>query len=206
MAPPKRKSYNDLLLEKYKDFLGKAKLETLLGRLSSSEQLAGKWEQVITSRTTSLFGTGPTSTSVRATYTSNEDGSIGVLNEAYDANFKKVSIKGISKAFDDNVPTFRTVEFGKNDQKGNYWICYATRSGRTFIVAAPLVVKFQGKPFVVTNTLAHYVLTKDREGFWNSDEERQATLKALKGFGFNNYFNKPVATGLSLKHDVGGPP
>ena len=200
MAPPK-KSYDDLLLERYKDFLGKEKLETLLKRLSSSEQLVGKWKQVCTSRTTGLFGTGVTSSSVQATYTKNDDGSIRVLNEAYDANFKKVSIKGISKAFDKTIPTFRTVEFGSNNRKGNYWICHATPSGKTFIVAAPLVVKFLGKPFVVTNKFAQYVLTKDAGEFWNSDEERKSTFKALKRLGFTGFFNKPHATGLSLKHE-----
>jgi hypothetical protein len=204
MAPAK-KSYDDLLLEKYKEFVGKKELETLLGILSSSEQLLGKWQQVLTSRSTGLFGTGLTSSSVQATYTKNDDGSIGVLNEAYDANFKKVSIKGTSKAFDKKIPTFRTVEFGSNNRKGNYWICHATPSGKTFIVVAPLVVKFRGKPFVFINTFAHYVLTKDAEEYWNSDEERKSTFKALKGLGFTRFFNKPLATGLSLKHDAPAP-
>ena len=176
-------------------------MDTLLRRLSSSEELVGKWQQVLTSRSTGLFGTGLTSSSVQATYTKNDDGSIDVFNEAYDANFKKVSIKGISKAFDENVPTFRTVEFGGNNQKGNYWIIHATPSGRTFIVVAPLVLRFLGKPFVVTNTFAQYVLTKDSAAFWESEEERKLTFRALKNFGFDRFYNAPLATGLSLKHE-----
>lgn len=196
----RKKSYNDFLLEKYKQFVGKKKLDTLLKRLSSSEQLVGTWQQVCTSPTTALFGTGPTYTSVQATYTSNDDGSIGVLNEAYDANFKKVSIKGTSKAFDKKIPTLRTVEFGGNNRKRNYWICYATPSGKTFIVAAPIIVRFRDKPVVFTNTFANYVLTKDSAEFWNSDEERKSTFRALKKLGFTRFYNKPLATGLSLKH------
>jgi hypothetical protein len=199
MAP--KKSYNDLLLEKYKAFMGKERLEILLSRLSSSERLVGTWQQVLTSRTTALFGTGPTYTSVQATYTSNDDGSICVLNEAYDATFKKVSIKGTSEAFDEKVPTFRTVKFRNNNQRGNYWITYATPSGRTFIVVAPIVIKILGKPRVVTNTFAHYVLTKDSAQFWDSDEERKSTFRALKSFGFTSFYNKPIPTGLSLKHE-----
>jgi hypothetical protein len=200
MAPAK-KSYNDLLLEVYKEFVGKKELDTLSKRLSSSQQLVGTWQQVLTSRSTGLFGTGLTSTSVQATYTSNDDGSISVLNEAYDANFKKVSIKGTSEAFDADVPTFRTVKFPNNNRQGNFWIAYATRSRRTFIVVAPLIVRFRGKPFVFTNTFAHYVLTKDAEEFWNSDEERKSTFRALKKLGFTRFYNKPLATGLSLKHE-----
>lgn len=201
MAPAPKKSYNALLLEVYKEFMGKERLETLLDRLSSSEQLVGTWQQVLTSRSTGFFGTGTTSTSVQATYTSNDNGSIGVLNEAYDAMFKKVSIKGTSEAFYKNVPTFRTVRFKNNNRKANYWIIYATPSGRTFIVAAPIIVRFRGKPLVVTNTFGQYVLTKDREEFWNSDEERKLTFRALKRYGFTRYFNKPLATGVSLKHE-----
>ena len=201
MAPAPKKSYNALLLEVYKKFVGKKELETLLGRLSSSEQLVGTWRQVLTSRSTTLFGTGLPYTSVQATYTSNDDGSISVLNEAYDATFKKVSIKGTSEAFDENVPTFRTVKFCNNNQKGNYWIAYATPSGKTFIVAASIILRFRDKPLVVTNTFAHYVLTKDREEFWNSDEERKLTFKALKKYGFTRFYNAPIATGLSLKHE-----
>jgi hypothetical protein len=200
MAPAPKKSYNALLLEKYKEFVGKERLGTLLGRIRS-EQLVGKWQQVLTSRTTALFGTGPTYTSVQATYTGNEDGSIGVLNEAYDAGFKKVSIKGTSEAFNTDFPTFRTVKFSNNNIKGNYWIIYATPSGRTFIVAAPIVVRVQDKPVVVTNAFGHYVLTKDSAEFWNLDEERNPILRALKHFGFDKYYNAPLATGLSLKHE-----
>lgn len=200
MAPAK-KSYNDLLLEKYKAFVGKKELGILLSRLSSSQQLVGTWQQVLTSRSTTLFGTGPAYTSVQATYTSNDDGSIRVLNEAYDARFKKVSIKGTSEAFDENVPTFRTVQFGNNNQKGNYWIIHATPSGKTFIVGAPIVLRVRGKPLVFTNTFAHYVLTKDSAEFWESEEERKSTFRALKNFGFDRFYNAPLATGLSLKHD-----
>jgi lipocalin len=121
MAPAQKKSYDGLLLEKYKEFIGKERLKLLLSRLSSSEQLVGTWQQVCTSLTTGLFGTGPFFTSVQATYTSNDDGSICVLNEAYDASFEKVSIKGTSKAIDENVPTCRTVVFSNTNQ-GNYWV------------------------------------------------------------------------------------
>lgn len=198
MTPAPKKSYNALLLEVYKEFVGKKELETLLGRLSSSEQLVGTWQQVLTSPTTALIGTGLPYTSVQATYTSNDDGSIGVLNEAYDATFKKVSIKGTSEAFDEDVPTFRTVIF--RNRKGNYWIIYATPSGKTIIVVAPIIARFRDKPFVVTNTFAHYVLTKDSAEFWDSDE-RKLTFKALKKYGFTRFYNAPIATGLSLKHE-----
>ena len=201
MSPAPKKSYNALLLEVYKEFMGKERLETLLGILSSSEQLVGTWQQVCTSRSTALFGTGLPYTSVQATYTSNYNGSIGVLNEAYDATFKKVSIKGTSEAFYKNVPTFRTVRFKNNNRKANYWIIYATPSGRNFIVAAPIIVSFRGKPLVVTNTFGQYVLTKDRDEFWNSDEERKLTFKALKRYGFTRFYNRPIPTGLTLKHE-----
>ena len=164
--------------------------------------LLGKWKQVSTSITTSLIGTGREFSSVEAIYTRNRRGKIRVLNRAYDPDFNKVSIEGEIVQIDKMLPTCLTVAFDSNpDRIGNYWIVYATPSGKTIIVAVPIVVKFLGKPHVITSRFAHYLLTKDSEAFWNLDEERIPALKALKRLGFYAWYNGPRATGMTLRHD-----
>jgi hypothetical protein len=202
MDSAEEKKYNKLIVEKYKEFIGKKNLKTLLRRFDSTDILLGTWKQVSTSLTTSVIGTGREYSSVEALYTRTRRGKFRVLNRAYDPDFNKVSIEGEIVQIDNGVPTCLTVAFDSNlGRKGNYWICYATPSGKTIIVVVPLVVKFLGKPHVITNHFAHYILTRDSAEFWNSDEEREPTFRALKQLGFDIWYNRSRATGITLRHE-----
>ena len=196
------KSYNRLLLEKYKELIGKKNLKTLMKRFDSTDRLLGTWEQVSTSLTTGIIGTGQDYSSVQATYKKNDKGTIRVVNEAYDPELNRVSIQGVIVQIDKNIPTCLTVTFDNNPSRvGNYWIAFATPSGNTIIIMVPLVVKLRGKPYVITKNFAHYVLTQDSEAFWNSPEEHVPTLNALKRLGFVSWYNKARLTGRSLAHE-----
>ena len=197
------KLYNQFLLEKYKELIGKKNLKTLMKRFDSTDRVLGTWEQVSTSLTTGIIGTGPDYSSVQATYKKNDKGKIRVVNEAYDPELNRVSIQGVIVQIDKNIPTCLTVTFDNNPNRvGNYWIVYVTPSGRTIIVAVPLVVNFLGKPHVITKNFAHYMLTQDSEAFWNSPEEHVPTLNALNRLGFVSWYNKARLTGRSLAHEL----
>lgn len=197
------KSYNELLVEKYKELIGKKNLKTLMKRFDSTDRLLGRWEQVSTSLTTRIIGTGREYSSVQATYKKNDKGKIRVLNEAYDPELNKVSIEGVIVQIDKSIPTCLTVTFDSNHKRGgNYWIAFATPSGNTIIIMVPLVVKLRGKPYVITKNFAHYVLTQDSEAFWNSPEEHVPTLNALNRLGFDSWYNKARLTGRSLAHEL----
>lgn len=190
--------YDEAVVEKYKNFVGKKEVKQLT-KMFKPEKFAGKWKQVMCSPSTGFFGSGPNYSSVEAKYTLKKNGLVGVENGAYNIDLNRVGVKGVSGARDEDVPTCRTVKFDnlfKNE--GEYWILYATPSFKTIIVAAPIIIKLFNTPVVITNNFGHYVLTRNRKQFWSSPKEYEHTLDALKKYGFDKLWNKPVATGESF--------
>jgi lipocalin len=185
-----------LVVNQYKKFIGEEELVKLLNLFEKLEFL-GKWEQVLTSRSTGLFGTGITYSSVQATYTPGEDGLVNVKNEAYDDNLKKTIITGVSRARKNSIPTCRTVKFPSLlSPECDYWIVFISNSCKSIIVSAPIIVP--GIPRNITNNFGVYVLTKDRDFFWNSKEEQKDIFDALKKYGFTNFWNKGIFSGESI--------
>lgn len=191
-------TYDKAVVEKYTSFVGKKEVKQLTKRFKA-KKFVGKWKQVMCSLSTSLFGSGPNYSSVEAKYTLQKNGLVGVENGAYDIDLNRVGVKGVSGARDEDVPTCRTVKFDnllKNE--GDYWILYATPSFKTIIVAAPILIKLFNTPLVITNNFGVYVLTRNRKQFWNDTEEYEHTLDALKKYGFDKFWNRPIASGESF--------
>ena len=190
----KMSEYDEAVVKKYEKYVGKKELSKLVGAFDS-KKFAGNWKQVMCSPSTSVLGSGPNYSSVEATYKLKKDGVVSVKNDAYDNDFYRVSITGVSRARDEEVPTCRTVEFNNLfNIEGDYWLIYATPSFKTVIVAAPIMVKIFNRPFVITNNFGFYVLTRNRKHFWSSSREHHNTFHALEKYGFNKPWNKPVAT------------
>jgi hypothetical protein len=182
---------NKFIIEYYKKFIGEKELDLLINKFNNKD-FCNKWEQVMTSRSTGLFGTGITYSSVQATYALNQNGNINLLNEAYDTDFNYVSVKGESEARDNKIPTCRTVKFDKISSKGNYWIIYISSSFNSIIIGAPLIIPFI--PIKISNNFGVYVLAKNTNDFWNSKEETNEIFDALKKYGFEKFWNKPISS------------
>ena len=186
--------YDKVVVKKYKKFVGKKELKILI-RNFSPEKFSGKWKQVMCSPSTSVMGSGPKYSSVQATYNLKKNGLVGVKNDAYDNDLNRVSIKGTSRARDEDVPTCRTVKFNKLfNFEGDYWIIYATPTFKTIIISAPIMIKIFNRPIVVTNNFGFYVLTRNIQEFWNSPEEYEDVFDTLQKYGFTYPWNKPVVT------------
>jgi lipocalin len=187
---------NQIIIEYYKNFVGEKEVENLVKQFNV-EQFCRKWDQVLTSRSTGLFGTGITYSSVNANYSINDDGSVKVVNKAYDTHFEPTIIEGNSVARDDNIPTCRTVIFPSVNVSvpGNYWIIYISPTFDTIIVAAPLILPFI--PIDISNNFGVYVLAKDRNQFWESITESTLVFDVLKKYGFTNLLNSPILSGES---------
>jgi lipocalin len=190
-----KKIENDIIIKYYKNFVGEKELNSLVKQFDINK-FCDKWQQVLTSRTTGLFGTGITFSSVQATYSLNDNGTIDVLNEAYNTNFENIKIKGISEARDNEIPTCRTVKFSTVPLEGNYWIIYISPSFNTIIVAAPLITPIV--PIDISNNFGVYVLTKNRDEFWNSTTETNEVFNTLKKYGFTNFWNEPISSGKTF--------
>ena len=190
----KPSNYDEAVVNKYKKFVGKNELKKL-NSIFTSEKFAGKWKQVMCSSSTSVLGSGPNYSSVQATYKLKKNGLVSVRNDAYDNDFNRDRITGTSRARDEEVPTCRTVKFNNLfDIEGDYWLVYATPSFKTVIVAAPIIIKIFNQPLVITNNFGFYVLTRNIKEYWRSPEEYEVTFDALEKYGFNKFWNKPVAT------------
>lgn len=186
--------YDELVVKKYKKYVGENELRQLL-KLFSAEKFAGVWKQVMCSPSTSILGSGPNYSSVQATYTLKKNNIVGVKNDAYDNYFRRAGITGTSGARDARVPTCRTVKFNNLfDIEGDYWLIFSTPSFKSVIVSAPIILKVFNRPFVIANNFGFYVLTRNRKKFWSSPEEHEAIFDVLKKYKFRNFWNKPVAT------------
>ena len=179
--------------ELYKSFVGADELRTLKKRFSVSK-FTGRWEQVMTSASTQIMGTGLAYSSVNAIYTLLDDGTLKVYNSAYNADIEVVSISGTSKKVN-KLETCRTVKFDNLLFEGNYWLIYVTESHDTVVVAAPVILQLPHAPICITGNFGLYVLTRDRDNFWkNQVSEIQLVLKR---YGFDRWYNRPVVSGVS---------
>ena len=196
----KMSEYDEAVVNKYEKYVGENELKKLVSTFDP-DKFAGNWKQVMCSPSTSVLGSGPNFSSVEATYKLKKDGVVGVKNDAYDNDFYRVSITGASRARDEEVPTCRTVKFNNLfDIEGDYWLIYATPSFKTVIVAAPIMVRIFNRPLVITNNFGFYVLTRKVKDFWSSPEEYENAFNALKKYGFNKFWNKPVATAETFEY------
>ena len=190
--------YSDTsVLQLYKDYLIKNNINIadLTNKfMTNKDSISGVWFQVITNPVTKLFGTGIRYSSVQATYTLHPNGSIGVLNEAFDDNFKKDSIEGISRTRNNDFPTCRTVKFDSMPIEGDFWIVDISPEFDYLIIVGPAVVPLV--PILLYDSFSVYVLARNRDKFWNSDGEQ--VLEKIKKLGFDNFLISPVASGKSL--------
>jgi lipocalin len=188
---------NKIIIQYYINFVGQKEVETLTKQFNINE-FCTKWDQVLTSRTTGLFGTGISYSSINANYSLNDDGTIKVLNNSYDTNFNRSSIEGKSEARDPKLPTCRTVNFPSVSPQleGNYWIIYISPNFETIIIAAPLILPLI--PLEISNNFAVYVLAKDRDKFWSNSQEVSLILDILKKYGFTKFWNEPILSGKSF--------
>jgi lipocalin len=190
----KSSSYDEAVVEIYKKFVGEDELKKL-SSVFTSEKFAGLWKQALCSPSTRFLGTGPNFSSVQAVYGDLNNGLVSVKNDAYDNDFFRVSITGTSRARVQRVPTCRTVKFNNLfDVEGDYWVLYVTPSFNTIIVCAPIILRIFNRPVVITRNFGFYVLTRNVNEFWSTTAENEATFNALKRYGFNKFWNKPVAT------------
>jgi lipocalin len=193
-----KKLEDQIIVQYYKNFVGEKEVESLVKRFNVNE-FCTKWDQVLTSRTTGLFGTGITYSSVNANYSLNLDGTVKVINNAYDTEFNPVTIEGKSRARDPIIPTCRTVSFPSVSPllEGDYWIIYISPSFETIIVGAPLILPVI--PIELSDNFAVYVLSKNRDAFWKSNEETTLAFDALKKYGFTQFWNEPIFSGSSFR-------
>ena len=187
--------YNSQVEKLYMDFVGRGKLG-LLDERFSEEMFKGRWEQVMTSLSTQIMGTGITFSSVNATYDL-LNGQIHVTNSAYNGKFEKIFIEGTSIERH-TLKTCRTVKFDDLDIVGDYWIFHITNDKETILVAAPIIIPTPFFPICVTGTFGLYVLTKDRNKFWNDAAKQKEIMKELKNYGFTNFYNTPICSGESI--------
>lgn len=179
----------------YVNFVGPTEVADLVLRFTLNlRKFYGRWEQVLTSVSTNLLGSGIFYSSVTADYSPLPDGTIKVVNSAYDGKFEKTSIEGVSRARSTLVPTCRTVKFPDQPLEGDYWIIYASKDFNTIIVSAPIIIPVIG--IDVSNNFGLYVLTKNRDQFWSSNEPKNV-FDTLKKYGFDKFYNSPVNSGKS---------
>jgi len=182
---------NEAVILNYINFVGAEEVLSLTLRFNVL-RFVGKWEQVLTSLSTNLLGSGIFYSTVQANYSLNRDGTIKVVNSAYNGDFEFEKVEGTSKARSPLVPTCRTVTFNDTKIEGNYWIIYISQDFNTIIVSAPIIIG----PIDLSSNFGLYVLTRDREKFWNSNEPTNV-FNTLKKYGFEKFWNKPVNSGKS---------
>jgi len=199
IAIPSKKQ-DEIVLNYYKKFIGERQLAYLLNKFKI-DKFIGKWEQVFTSRSTILLGTGIDYSSVNATYSLNSDATIHVLNSAYDEKLEKKVIKGSSRARNNSVPTCRTVKFDSASIpfEGDYWILDISETFQTIIVVAPIITPYI--PIEITDNFGMYVLTKNRDAFWKNKHEVDNVFKVLNKYGFTKFWNEPIVSGTSFPID-----
>lgn len=187
----------DIAVEKlYKNFVGTDGLKILADRFSITD-FVGRWEQVMTSLSTQVMGTGITLSSVNATYELQGDGNVSVVNSAYNGTFDKINIQGVSRKRG-TIDTCRTVKFDNLDFEGDYWLFYVSEEHDTILVAAPLIIPIPSIPICITGNLGLYVLTKNREEFWGNRERITEVQSVLKKYGFDKLYNFPIFSGVSI--------
>lgn len=187
----------DIAIENlYRDFVGAEDLKILTKRFSITE-FVGNWQQVMTSISTQIMGTGITFSSVSAKYELKNDGNLSVLNSAYNGKLEKIFIQGVSRKRN-QLDTCRTVKFDGLDFEGDYWLFYVSEAHDTVLVSAPLIIPIPLIPICITGKLGLYVLTKDRDAFWTNPKLIAEIQTVLKKYGFDSFYNFPIFSGQSI--------
>jgi hypothetical protein len=193
---------NNEIIQKYIDYVGKDNFETLQNRFNSDFMFENRWNQVITTRSTLVTGTGLGTSSVFAEYKKiDEDKNIfSVENFGLNESFKPIRIEGITFPRSLEVKTCRIVNFNTNDVEGNYWVAYISRDLKTIIVAFPLFIP--NTSILITPNFACSILTqKNYEDFWNDKEGAEEILTECRKLGFTNFLNKPLGSANTLSID-----
>jgi len=187
---------DQIVIGYYNAFVGEQEVADLIERFDNN-QFTGKWDQVMTSLTTGLFGTGIGYSSVQANYSLNSDGTVKVVNSAFDNEYQFTTIEGTSR--DRGLSTCRTVSFPSlfPSIEGDYWILYISPTFNSIIVGSPLILPGL-IPIKLSDNFALYVLARDSGDFWASSEETKGVFDALKKYGFTSLWNRPYATGSSF--------
>lgn len=181
------------IFDNYMNFVGKEEVLRIMSKYDK-KIFSGRWEQVLTSLSTNMLGSGVFYSSVNSSYTMMKDGSVRVLNRAINSLFQEVELEGISIARNELVPICRSVLFENCYFEGNYWIIYIADDKNTLVICAPL---FLFGTIDLSNNFGLYVLTRNRQKFWNS-EEPQRVFEILGKYGFNRFWNSPIDSGLSF--------
>jgi hypothetical protein len=204
---------NNMVINKYKDFVGDNDLDNLVKNFSL-EEFSGCWDLVLTSPSTELLGTGIDYTSVRACYTidNNDKNNVTLTNSGFNEKLQKTFIEGISEPRSNDLPTCRTVKFNQRSKfspKGDYWITYYKKYDdglKVLVVVAPLNIPYLG--LGITPSFGFYTLVSSsyncknsHELFWSNKEKIKETLDYLNLKGFNKFWNKPVPSLQSLNYE-----
>lgn len=146
----------------------------------------GLWNQVATSRSTALLGTGVRFKNVTAFYDLLNNTTIGVYNSGYDENNNFTSINGYSY-ITGTSETKRKLHFDGVPVDGNYWIVklgpIQENVYRYAIVSGPLT-SFFGTRFSL------YVLARNRQEYKLKYEKE--VKKWCKDNNFRFFWNKYI--------------
>jgi len=194
---------NNEIVQKYINYIGKDKFKILQDRFKSDLFIfENKWNQVITTRSTLVTGTGLGISSVYAEYKKiDEDKNIfSVENFGLNESFKPIRIEGKTFPRSLDIKTCRIVNFNTNNVEGNYWVTYISSDLKTIIVAYPLFIP--NTSVLITPNFACSIITqKNYEDFWNNKEGVEEILTECRNLGFTNFFNKPLASANTLNID-----
>tara|TARA_E500000178_G_scaffold336956_1_gene375569 strand:- start:1367 stop:1837 length:471 start_codon:yes stop_codon:yes gene_type:complete len=148
----------------------------------------GIWNQVATSRSTALLGTGVEFTNVTAEYKLLNNSDISVYNSGYTKNNTFTSIKGYSY-IKGKSQTRRKLHFDGVPVDGNYWIVKLgpihSNNYQYAIVSGPLT-RFFGTRFSL------YVLARNVEDYKNKYENEVKQWCKKNNFRF--FWNKYIPT------------
>ena len=148
----------------------------------------GLWNQVATSRSTALLGTGARFTNVTAEYGVINNSTISVYNSGYNAKKQFTNISGYSY-INGASQTKRKLHFDGVPVDGNYWIVKLgpihENTYRYAIISGPLT-RFFGTRFSL------YVLARD-VGEYKAHYENEVT-QWCKQNNFRFFWNKYIPT------------
>ena len=202
-------SIDEKVNELYIDFVGSEnskKMKQQFADLSFSNDTESgtsqprTWQQVMTSVSTGVLGTGVFLSSVSATYGDIEGSdSVSVLNCGFNKDLEPIYINGKSRARAGNV-LCRTVEFDTVPVEGDYWVVYISEDLSTILVSAPILLKTSLITTTISPNFGIYVLTKDRDAFWANRELVKEINDALNNLGFISWYNEAVVSSESYEY------
>ena len=148
----------------------------------------GLWNQVATSRSTRLFGTGVSFTNVSAYYDLLNDTTIGVYNFGYNKHHNFTSISGYSY-IRGKSQTKRKLHFDGVPVDGNYWIVKLgpiINNTYSYAIVSGALTSFFGTRFSL------YVLARNREEYKLKYEKK--VKKWCKKNNYIYFWNKYIPT------------